>query len=252
MTDSILDYLLVSTRYFFPRKVDFSDPFWVESGETRLSCFHSNNHPGSKTVIFFHGNGEVVSDYIELYIPLFNQMGLNCLLAEYRGYSMSTGIPGLVSMLSDVSPIIRSTGIDPRNIVLFGRSIGSFYALHGVSLFPDIGGLIIESGVADVCERLLLRISPQELGLSMKELELEVQKHFNHQEKLHSYKGSTLVMHATGDSLVDKTHGERLFHWAPEPKDLKLFEKGDHNDIFYTNSQEYVDTLCHFLAKIWS
>jgi uncharacterized protein len=58
------------------------------------------------------------------------------LLAEYRGYGMSTGHPSLVDMLDDVTAIIQHVGrlnIPAQKVILFGRSIGSPHALHGVS-----------------------------------------------------------------------------------------------------------------------
>ncbi len=66
-------------------------------------------------------------------------------------------------MLEDVVPIIQSLKIPDHKIVLFGRSIGSLYALHGVSQRPQLGGLIIESGVADLTERFFQRVAPEEL-----------------------------------------------------------------------------------------
>jgi alpha-beta hydrolase superfamily lysophospholipase len=197
-------------------------------------------------VIYFHGNGEIVPDYFDLFVPVFEKMGLNLFLAEYRGYGMSTGNPGLASMLGDVKPIIDTIGIPHEQIILFGRSIGSLYAIHGASVYPDVGGLIIESGVAMILERVLLRVHPQELGIPMKLLEVAVDQDFNHREKLSKYKGKTLVMHAEQDSMVHHTHGIKLYDWAPEPKSLKLFPEGDHNDIFHVNAEEYFSLIYQF------
>ncbi len=84
----------------------------------------------------------------------------NVLLAEYRGYGMSAGHPALVGMLEDVSGILQILGLPDSQIVLFGRSIGSLYAVHGVSMHPQVAGLILESGVADITQRFFLRVQP--------------------------------------------------------------------------------------------
>ena len=104
-------------------------------------------------MVYFHGNGEVVADYLPSFAQWFNRAGYNLLLAEYRGYGMSSGIPALAGMLDDVVPILDSLGRPDEKLVLFGRSIGSLYAIHGVGQRPKIGGLIIESGVADLAQR---------------------------------------------------------------------------------------------------
>ena len=250
MTPSILDHPLVTERYFFPRKEKFKDPFWVDCGEVKLSCYYQPKYPGSKTIVFFHGNGEIVADYLELFGPVFDQMRMNLFLAEYRGYSMSSGVPALAAMLGDVERIIKATGQPPEKLVLFGRSIGSLYAVHGVYLFPGIAGLIIESGIAVILERVLLRVHPQELGIPLDQLQQAVDNDFNHQDKLVNFKGSTLVLHAEHDSLVHHAHGKKLYEWAPEPKQIRIFEKGDHNDIMALNAEEYFRLIYQFLSRL--
>lgn len=250
MSESILDHELISARYFYPRREEFAEPFWVDCGDVKLSCYYRQTAPDAKTVIYFHGNGEEVSDYLEFFVPIFGQMGFNLLLAEYRGYAMSTGEPALAAMLGDVGKIIEAVGQPPEKIVLYGRSIGSLYAVHGASLFPNISGLILESGIAVLLERLLMRIQPHELGVTLEQMEKAVEKDFDHQKKLAGFEGSTLVMHAEHDNLVHCSHGKKLYDWAPEPKNLKLFEKGDHNDIFYVNMDEYFKLIYLFLTGL--
>jgi alpha-beta hydrolase superfamily lysophospholipase len=216
----------------------------------KLSCFYQKKHSNAKTIIFFHGNGEIVADYLPLFIPVFHQMGYNLFLAEYRGYSMSTGIPALAAMLNDVEHIINAIDQPPENIVLFGRSIGSLYVTHGIYRFPNIAGLIIESGIAVILERILLKIHPQELGISIEQIQEAADKDFNHQKKLAGYKGSTLILHAEHDSLVHHAHGKKLYEWAPEPKQVKIFEKGDHNDIMAENAEEYFRLIYQFLSRL--
>lgn len=248
--EPILDHPVLTERYFFPLRVPFQNPFWVDSDGTRLACFYAHNHPGAKTIVMFHGNGEVVPDYIQLYLPVIENLGLNCFLVEYRGYGMSDGIPGLATLLADVEPIIQSIPVPPRDLILFGRSLGSLYVLQGVSLYPEIGGLIIESGIADMMERVLQRAAPSELGISLDELERAVNTAFNHRQKISSYQGPTLIMHAKYDSLVNYRHGLALHSWAGGRKELILFSRGDHNTIFHENQLEYLQILKDFLGKI--
>ena len=181
MTESILNHPLISQQYFFPRPDGFEQPFWVDCGQIRLGCYYHRPHPGAKTVVHFHGNGEVVSDYLTDFVPAINRLGYNCFLAEYRGYGLSSGRPALVDMLADVEQIITAIGQPPEKLVLFGRSVGSIYARHGVSCFPNIAGLIIESGIADPLERLLLRVDPREVGATLEQLEAAAAKTLNHQ-----------------------------------------------------------------------
>jgi pimeloyl-ACP methyl ester carboxylesterase len=116
--------------------------------------------------VHFHGNGEVVGDWLDVLPGSLRSLGWNVLLVEYRGYRMSTGEPGLGKMLDDVERVVRASGIAPERTVFFGRSIGSFFAVHAVSHFPNAAGLILESGIFDVLERNALRVEPSELGVT--------------------------------------------------------------------------------------
>jgi uncharacterized protein len=248
---TILDHPLVAGRYFFPRRATIADPYWVEAADgSRLACYYRAVNPDAKTVVYFHGNGEVVADYLPDFPEWIARAGHNCLLAEYRGYGMSSGRPALVGMLEDVVPIISSLNIPDQKIVLFGRSIGSLYALHGVYRRPQLVGLIIESGVADLTQRFFQRVLPEELGVSETDVVDELRKHFDYARKLGSFRGQTLVMHARFDELIDARHAEMLYGAAPEPKRLKIFDRGGHNDIFFRNRAEYMQLVEAFLAAV--
>ncbi len=247
MSLSLLDHPVISERYFFPRPGRLAEPFWVDCGDVRLGCFYRQVDPAAKTIVHFHGNGEIVEDYLGDFVAIIEQMGCNLFLAELRGYGCSSGVPQLGRMLDDVAPLIRAIGQPEENLILFGRSVGSIFAIHAASLFPKVAGLILESAVADVLERLLLRLDPAELGASRQDLEAEVDARLNHQRKLAAYPGPALVMHAAHDGLVDVSHGERLHLWAAGPKTLKIFPRGNHNDIMFVNAREYFAQIEAFL-----
>jgi alpha-beta hydrolase superfamily lysophospholipase len=59
--------------------------------------FHMAESSGAN-LLFFHGNGEIVADYDELG-PIYNQMGVNFLAVDYRGYGRSTGRPTVTAMI---------------------------------------------------------------------------------------------------------------------------------------------------------
>lgn len=240
---------MVSRRYFFPRRVSFEDPFWVDCGDgIQLGCYFHEGHPGSKTLVHFHGNGEVVSDYMGDFVSVIDSMGYNCFLMEYRGYGMSTGRPALVRMFDDVETVIRRIGVPPRNLILFGRSVGSLYAIHGVSRFPNAAALILESAIANPLERILLRIHPSEFGTTLDQVEEAVAREINLPAKLTFFDGPTLILHTKYDGLVDVSHAHLLEGWCSGPTQLKVFDRGDHNSIMYVNSHGYFKTIHRFLA----
>ncbi len=249
MTD-ILNHPLISERYFFPRAGNFQNPFWVDCGDAQLACSYHEIDPVAKTLIHFHGNGEIVDDWQGDFVTLVQQMGCNVFLAELRGYGQSTGEPQLGKMVADVVPTIEALQRPASELIFFGRSVGSIFAIEAAAKFPQAAGLVLESGVADVLERLLLRVEPWELGVTAEELEMAVDRQLNHQHKLSTYPGPVLVMHTQYDGLVDISHGQRLYDWVPGRKNLKIFPHGNHNDIMYVNAREYFQLLAKFVDSL--
>lgn len=248
---SILDHPLVASRYFFPRYEAFAEPYWVETRDgSRLACSYHQVNPAAKTVIYFHGNGEIVADYLPSFPDWLTPAGYNVLLAEYRGYGMSTGQPALAAMLDDVTAILQRLDTPPRQVVLFGRSLGSLYAVHGAACHPDLAGLILESGIGDISERFFMRVHPSELGVSSEAIADELRRHFDYAAKLKTFQGRTLILHTRHDELVNVRHAEMLYAAAPQPKKLHIFEQGGHNDIFYWNRDMYMQLVEAFLAEV--
>lgn len=250
MNDSLLDHPTLSTRYFYPWPNHFEKPFFVQGDGYRLGCRYLKVSDNLPTIIHFHGNGESVLDYLGDFEQRIAGLGANLFLAEYRGYGMSSGEPALAAMLEDVRLIVETSAIPPDKIIFFGRSLGSLYALHGASLFPQAAGLIIESGLADPLERVLVRIEPRDVGATMDELKDEVLRHFNQKRKISLFTGRVLIMHTRNDDLVAVSHAERLYDWANEPKELVVFQRGDHNSILPANEEEYFAKVGQLVNQI--
>jgi hypothetical protein len=110
---------------------------------------------------------------------------------------------------------------------------------------------VLESGIADLMERLVVRLTPSELGVGDEELEKSVLSAMNHKALMKAYPGPVLVMHTLHDHLVDISHGQRLHDWAGGTrKKLVVFERGDHNSILFANARQYFAELGDFLESI--
>lgn len=245
--DQILDHPLIAERYFFPRPCRFPSPLVVNVKDATLACSFHVAAPDAPTVLHFHGNGEVVCDYLDGFAKWFAWLGWNLFLAEYRGYGMSTGEPLLGQMLDDVVAVVQATRTPPERLVVFGRSVGSIFALEAATRFPKLAGLIIESGVADPLERLLLRLQPEELGVTPGAFAAAFESRLDHMKKLAGYE---LLMHAVHDGLVPLDNAERLASWARGPVTNVQFQHGGHNSVLHENREEYLDAVSQFLSNV--
>lgn len=247
-----LDHPLICQRYFFPRATRPPQPFEVQGADgVVLQCARHEHDPAAHWVVFFHGNGEVVADYSPEWARLLaTTLGVNVFFAEYRGYGGSTGTPALTAMLEDVPHLIEAVGAPVDQQVFFGRSIGALYAVEAAHRFPDAAGLILESGVADLLERVLLRVSPEDIGTTHPALQQEVRARFDHHLKLRAFTAPALILHAAQDDLVDPSHAERHHTWlGGQERRLVMLPHGDHNSIFFANAPAYLAALRAFFDE---
>lgn len=246
----ILDHPIISERYFFPRTANLPKPFWVECEDARLACAYHEIDTEAHTIVHFHGNGEIVADYLDGFPELIGRMNCNCFLAEFRGYGGSTGSPQLGQMLADVKKTIEAVGHPPKKLILFGRSVGSLFAVKAAEFFPDVAGLVLESAIADPLERLLLRVHPEELGVTHSKLAEAVTNAIDIQAIMAGFTKPTLIMHTRHDGLIDASHAERLTGWCGGPVQLEIFPHGNHNDIMFVNGPRYFALLNEFLDSL--
>jgi pimeloyl-ACP methyl ester carboxylesterase len=219
------------------------------SGGSKLACHRHEVGGDAPTVVFFHGNGEVVADYVPDLPSLLGRLGCSSVLVEYRGYGGSTGRPGLQAMVDDVGAVLSAIDVPDSHLILFGRSIGSIAAIRGILLRPRAFGLVIDSGIFDVLERITERVTADELGIDASELADTIARELDPGRALAGFRGRSLIMHTRHDDLVDVSHAERLFETSCEPKRLVIFDRGDHNNIFEENRAEYVRALEELIAR---
>ncbi|MGA3120467.1 MAG: alpha/beta hydrolase [Polyangiaceae bacterium] len=255
MARTLLDHPLLSSRYFFPRRGSLHDAFLVTTadGSAQLACYRAAPHADALTVLHFHGNAEIVSDYVPEVAEVVTSFGVNVVFAEYRGYGASTGSPSLGAMIDDAEVVFQAVGLPAERIVAFGRSLGSLFAVEVVARHPDAAGLVIESGIADPLEATIARVSAEDLGTSPHALAAEVAARFDQRAKLAAYRGPILVLHTAQDMLIPASHAERLASWGGAPateKKLVIFPQGDHGTIYPANRAAYIAELGSFLGRL--
>jgi pimeloyl-ACP methyl ester carboxylesterase len=199
------------------------------------------------TILFFHGNGEIVADYDDVG-AIYRRMGINYLPVDYRGYGLSTGTPTVTTVMRDalvsfefVTGWLAGHGFTGP-LVVMGRSLGCAPALEVAFHFEArMAGLIIESGFGHILPLLKL------MGIDDPELTEETGP--NNLEKIRHVKKPTLVIHARYDQIIPISEGKGLYHASVAPEKFFLEIPGaDHNDIFLRGMQIYLKTIDTFMG----
>lgn len=245
---SILNSESISGRAFFPSSYDLDGVQLVELEGTTLAYHQTIVDPSALTLLHFHGNGETIANYVNGQFHQFYDLGINIVFVEYRGYGDSFGVPQLVAMLDDGEQLVQKLGLRFDQVVAFGRSMGSLYSIEMAARQPTLAGLVIESGIHDLGERLTAWGIDTEF--SSEQIQSECKIHFDHQQKLASYPGQVLVLHAERDHIINMTHAEQNFEAATSGKSrLVRLPHGDHSSVMPFNADEYFTELREFLQR---
>lgn len=248
----VLDQPRILRNAFFPRKgltrcpenaFDLQVPI---NDDVSLHCRFYKKDLAFPSVLYFHGNGEVVSDYDNI-APLYNIAGANLVLSEYRGYGSSTGTPSFMALIKDAHRIYAAVKEElarrkfSPELYIMGRSLGSVSALE-LAADPAVEskGLIIESGF--VCaSRIARRIGgypPEKLELLEEECRQKIQK----------IRLPALILHGEEDNIVPSAEAEAIYDLLPtKHKKLVIIPYADHNTMIFEGEEEYFGAIGAFV-----
>ena len=252
---SVFDSPQFNNNLFFPRPDRLAPPDGVDDLYIEVDpeiTVHIRRYPLEEarfSLLYFHGNGEIVSDYDEISKP-FAYLGGEFIVCDYRGYGRSGGQPTLRTVLQDAHKIygqIKKQGKLQEKVCVMGRSLGSAPAIELCSNYPEIDGCVIESGYADpipLVERRGIRINtttPEENAL------------FNNSEKIRNVTCPLLIMHGQDDTLIYPHEAELNFDRAgSKSKSLQILEGVGHNDILMASDNGYFKCLQQFFDRVFN
>lgn len=205
--------------------------------------------PDRPTLLFFHGNGEIVADYDPL-AGMYVSLGANFFPVDYRGYGRSTGQPTLRNLLSDARAVFqyaRKTLSERQYtgpVVVMGRSLGSASALELAAAYPEeIAGLIIDSGFADLVA-LVERLGARPPDAPHKIIRMR------QAEKIATFSGPTLILHGTRDRIIPVGDAEVLFQASrAEEKRLVKIPGAGHNNLLAVDPKTYLNAVGELIRR---
>jgi len=195
------------------------------------------------TIIFCHGNAGNISHRLES-IRIFNRIGLNTFIFDYRGYGESDGSPDETGTYLDADAAWRYvTGtrkVAPERLFVGGRSLGGAIAAH-LAWKQSPCGVILESTFTSLPD-LAAELYPF--------LPVRVLSKFEYDTKaiINDIRCPLLIVHSPEDDLIPFSHARELMEARRGPKDL-LEIQGDHNYGWLDSGKGYTDGLSRFITK---
>jgi fermentation-respiration switch protein FrsA (DUF1100 family) len=218
--------------------------FLERPGGVRVECrlFRGEAHddsPPPSTVVFFHGNAELIDHAGDL-VTEYRRRGLSVLLVEYRGYGRSTGTPAQGDLTADALAAIDDAAarhaIDPSRLIYHGRSVGGGIAAQVAARRPP-AALILQSTFTSVASFAWGMGAPPFL----------VSNPFRTDRVLPGLACPVLIMHGDRDTIIPTAHGRRLAALREGITYVEL--AGDHND-FPADPRAYWNAIDEFLARV--
>lgn len=221
----------------------FKDVFFLTADGIKINGWFIPAENAKGTVLFCHGNAGNISHRLDS-IEIFNRLELNTFIFDYRGYGRSDGKPTEKGTYLDAEAawdyLIRVLKIPPREIIIFGRSLGGAVA-GWLAQQHRPRALIVESGFLSVPD-IAARYYPYLPVRILSRFDYPLQKYLNQIDC------PVLIIHSPDDEIIPFAQGQRLFQAAKDPKEfLQIY--GSHNDGFLIAKERYLDGLKAFLSK---
>lgn len=210
-----------------------------EDGE--MIAAYWGDSPGAKqTIYYFHGNAEDLGQIMPL-LNTYRLSGFNVFAIDYRGYGATTGDPAEYNLYLDAEwgydYLVNELKLDPKSIILHGRSLGGAPAIDLAGKRP-IGGLILESTFRSAHKMVL----PMSWVPGDK---------FRNEKKVGKLSCAILLIHGMADELIPFSHALGLEE-AIDPAVLETYwvEKAGHNDLVELEGVAYWRRIRGFVANL--
>ena len=244
-----LMYIFYPRKYSTPCPEHAFDLAIPVGSQISITCRFYEGDRRWPWILYFHGNGEVVSEY-DVIAPLYHRNALNLAVADYRGYGTSGGVPTLTDLIRDAHTLFKGMKEElsrrgaRQDLWVMGRSLGSISALELAYSYPDqLRGLIIESGFPSVVSII------EHLGIPAEGVDLRA----IHQEclkRIETISLPALIIHGERDTLVPLPEARTIHdHLGSPTKELLVIPAASHNDILYVGIEPYFDALQKFVEK---
>ena len=245
----ILAFVFYPRRDWTPPPPDASDHVIAVDKDVSIACRFYYTSDSSPSILYFHGNGEVVYDYDWL-APLYNSQDINLFVADYRGYGQSTGRPTFSSTVADAHVIFKHFRDNLRDrgysgpLFVMGRSLGTLSTVELASNYPaQLKGLIVESGFA-TAGRLL-----GYLGLGF---QFGYPDDFEKAslDRIRSITIPALVIHGEYDEIIPYEQAQILYrNLGSKDKRLLTISGAGHNDIMLVGMEQYFSAIKEFVVR---
>lgn len=176
---------------------------WLDTSFGRVEAWYLEAAASGPVVIFAHGNGEFIDDWVEP-MERLRSANVSVMLVEFPGYGHSAGRPSRQSIAETFEAafdrVATLPGVDRDRVVAVGRSLGGGAAAD-LALGRPVAALVLMStfsSAADVAWR------------SFRVPAWAVRDRFDVRGAVTRFAGPVLLMHGERDDVLPYANAERI------------------------------------------
>lgn len=221
--------------YYTPDELglDFEKVTFKTPDGLKLNAWYVPAPDAQLTLLFCHGNGGNMMHRLDS-ISIFHDLGLNCLIFDYRGYGRSEGRPSEEGTYLDANSAYQwlagEKNLSPDNIIIFGRSLGASVAAQLAGRVKT-KALIMESGFTSYTDigKKFYPYMPVRWFAAF---------NYNTIDYVRDVHCPVMIIHSRNDEIIPFEFSLQLYEAANEPKEfVEIF--GGHNDGFLISGEIY-------------
>ncbi|GMI77007.1 hypothetical protein like AT5G38220 [Hibiscus trionum] len=188
-----------------------------------IVAIHIKHPKASATLLYSHGNAADLGQMFELFIELCNRLRVNLMGYDYSGYGQSTGKPTECNTYADIDAVYKCLkeeyGVKDEQLILYGQSVGSGPTVDLGSRLPNLRGVVLHSPILSGM-RVLYPVK--------RTYWFDIYKNI---DKIGAVNCQVLVIHGTGDEVVDSSHGKQLWELCKHKYDPLWVNGGGHCNL---------------------
>ena len=187
-----------------------------------LGWYHKKNLKDYKTLVYFHGNAGSLENRIHK-LNHFQDMNINFLIIAWRGFNGNKGKPSERGLYVDGKSAIdwlKKKGVDEKNLILYGESLGTGVATH-LAQNKNYAGVILETPFTSMVDAAKNFYPYVPINLLLKDK-------FENFKKVKNINAPILVMHGEVDKIVPFSMGKKIYEIANNPKYSYFTKYDDH------------------------
>lgn len=209
-----------------PHGVDLANVEFTSGDGTTLHAWHLTHPDPQVRLLYCHGNAGNLSDRVWTVKMLRDELQAEVFIFDYRGYGRSEGSPNGKGVLLDgraaIETFAERAGVDPKEIIPLGRSLGGAVAVD-VAVHFSTKAVVLESTFSSM-------VDVAEFHYPFIPVRWLMRTRLNSVDKIRDYYGRLLQSHGDVDEVVPIQFGQRLFDAAPGPKKFITTVGCTHND----------------------